>query len=310
LAQRLNELAKVQDNGSGPRRWETIGDCEVCVPEGQFPWGVVFFLGGALIGQYPRLCYDALLRPLADRTGCCVIAVPYEVDTDHGLLALDVQRRFGVALSLAEDRYGWNVGTMPKFALGHSLGAKLHVIRHCKEQDQAAVGKEPLAVMAFNNFGITDSISLAREALRMFQGVGTPPGMDQIFSVLEPMAKKYAESAGLEFNPGPEEMEDMMREGFQAPSTKVLVFGDDQLDCGEDLISATAERGNPVQRSALEGNHLTPVFLKAADLAGAGIGGQMGSRAAAAAAERGLEVGDEQQMEALIQELEGWLRPR
>lgn len=307
LRRRLSELANLVDEGSGPKRWEKLGDCEVVVPQGQFPWGVLFFLGGAVLGQYPRLCYDALLRPLADRSGCAVIVVPYEVDTDHAAIANSVDERFNAALDLAASRYGWDASRMPIFALGHSLGAKLHVIRHCGSSEK--VKAEPVAVMAFNNFGVADQLTLAKQALEAFQGGAAPPGLDMLWNALEPMARRAAKSAGIEFTPGPEEMEDMVRAGYSAPSTRVLAFGVDPLDCSEDLIDSASDRGQPMMRARLIGNHLTPVLLKVADLAGEAVGGNMGQRLGAAAREQGLEVGNADELEDLLEDLAGWLRP-
>eukprot|EP00929_Paragymnodinium_shiwhaense_P119692 TRINITY_DN91588_c0_g1_i1.p1 TRINITY_DN91588_c0_g1~~TRINITY_DN91588_c0_g1_i1.p1 ORF type:complete len:474 (+),score=103.74 TRINITY_DN91588_c0_g1_i1:107-1423(+) len=319
LSRRLGELAKLSD-AEESQRWEKVGDCELLVPSGQFPWGVVFFLGGAVLGQYPKVCYDRLLRPLADRTGCCVLAVPYEVSTDHKELASKAQEQFSEALEIAAEKYGWDAARMPKFGLGHSLGSKLHVIRHCSEE--TAAKKEKLALMAFNNFSIADSLSLAKEALQAFQGGPTGgvagAGMDAVFSFLEPMARRAAANAGIEFKPGPDEMEGIMQEAYSAPSTQMIIFNDDRLDCAEDLIDATAERSTPVSRKVLQGDHLTPVVFKIGDIAGAAMKGPAAAAAAKAASMGGnpaaesmggFQVGDEQQLEDLLEALEGWLRP-
>lgn len=310
LRQRLDELATLSGEPGGPQRWEKLGDCDILVPLGQFPWGIVFFLGGALLGQYPRLCYDNLLRTLADRTGCAVIAVPYETDTDHGALAKEADARFRKALNLAGERYGWTIDRMPVFGLGHSLGAKLQVIRH--STGVAGVQAEPLAVMAFNNFGLTDSLTLAKEALQAFQGGAAPPALDMVWNILQPMAEKAAQNAGLAFTPGPEDMENMMREGYTAANTRIITFGIDRLDCGEELSEAASERGTgPVVRRKLRGDHLTPVFFSVGDLAGAALKGKgaMGERAAAAAQQQSFAVGNQEELNDLVDELVSWVRP-
>jgi hypothetical protein len=310
LRQRLGELTTLAGEEGASQRWERLGDCEVIAPAGQFPWGVVFFLGGAVLGQFPRLCYDSLLRPLADRTGCAVIAVPYETDVDHGLLAAGAEKRFRDALGLAADRYGWTTKRMPVFGLGHSLGAKLHVIRHSTSTE--GVEAEPLAVMAFNNFSLSDSLTLAKEALQTFQGGGVPPGLDIAWNMLQPLAQQAAKNAGMEFTPDAEEMEDMIRAGYTARSTRIIGFGIDQLDCGIELSAATSETGSgPVVCTDLPGNHLTPVFFSVGELAGAALGGQgaMGQRAAAAAQKQKLEVGNKTELDALLEDLVAWMRP-
>jgi hypothetical protein len=199
---------------------------------------------------------------------------------------------------------------MPVFGLGHSLGAKLHVIRHSTGAEGAR--SEPLAVMAFNNFGLSDSLTLAKEALQAFQGGSVSPTVDAVWNMLQPLAQQAAKNAGMEFTPDPGEMEDMIRAGYAAKSTRIIGFGIDQLDCGADLSDAASETGSgPVVCRDLPGNHLTPVFFSVGDLAGAALSGQgaMGQRAAKAAQKQRFEVGDQEELEALLEELVAWLRP-
>lgn len=46
-------------------------------------WGVVHFTGGAVLGSYPHIAYDAMLSELCDSSGLMVIATPYDLGTDH-----------------------------------------------------------------------------------------------------------------------------------------------------------------------------------------------------------------------------------
>ncbi|CAK0832285.1 unnamed protein product [Prorocentrum cordatum] len=196
------------------------------------------------------------------------------------------------------------------FGLGHSLGAKLHVIRHSTGVEGAR--SEPLAVMAFNNFGLSDSLTLAKEALQAFQGGSVSPTVDAVWNMLQPLAQQAAKNAGMEFTPDPGEMEDMIRAGYAAKSTRIIGFGIDQLDCGADLSDAASETGSgPIVCRDLPGNHLTPVFFSVGDLAGEALGGAgaMGQRAAKAAQQQRFEVGDQQELDALLEELAAWLRP-
>merc|ERR1712196_239543 len=113
-----------------------------------------------------------------------------------------------------------------------------------------------------------------------------------VWNVLQPLAQRAAENAGLEFSPGPEEMEAMIRQNYAAASTRILAFGIDRLDCGEELSEAVSERGTgPVMRRKVPGDHLTPVFFRVGDLAGAAMKGKgaMGDRAAAAAQKQTFE---------------------
>ena len=47
--------------------------------------GVVHFVGGAVLGSYPHIAYDAFLRRLGDDAGVVVVATPYELGVDHAI---------------------------------------------------------------------------------------------------------------------------------------------------------------------------------------------------------------------------------
>ena len=58
----------------------------------------------------------------------------------------------------------------PTFRVGHSLGAKLLVIGACG--DGAAEERARLGLLAFNNFGVADSVKLAASVVQQMQGGG------------------------------------------------------------------------------------------------------------------------------------------
>ena len=93
-------------------------------------WGFVHFLGGAALGQYPQVCYDAFLSAVSERTGVTIIATPYELGTKHGEMAKKTRRAFERAKRVVQERNGLDAGenVLPVFYVGHSLGAKLHVV--------------------------------------------------------------------------------------------------------------------------------------------------------------------------------------
>lgn len=59
-----------------------LGGAWVRFPPGR-AWGVVHFTGGAVLGSYPHIAYDAMLSELCDTSGLMVVATPYDLGTDH-----------------------------------------------------------------------------------------------------------------------------------------------------------------------------------------------------------------------------------
>jgi len=307
LRTQLVELAK-RDTGKGAGRWEDLGGSCAILPADAIPWGVAHFVGGAVLGQFPQLCYDALLRPLADQAGVAVVCTPYELGSDHDALALDVGTAFEMAVAVGAARYGWSLERMPRFALGHSLGAKLQVLLRCR----AAAGAAPplgIGLLAFNNFGVQDQVRLLRETLQSIRG--TPTDSSFWESVIEPSIGRVAQLSGMEFQPGPEEMLARIRSGYAgADRTRLFRFADDGLDCSGELLDALA----PLARlDLLGGGHLTPVLISLADV-GQQAGGMPGpaGKVAGRVQERlgatGISLGNQEQLEALVDSLVAWVR--
>jgi len=316
LRSRLQELA-VRDggNGSGSRRWEDLGGARAILPASAIPWGVAHFVGGAVLGQFPELCYDALLRPLADRAGIAVVCTPYELAPDHNKLADKVGDAFESAMAAGADRYGWVPERMPRFALGHSLGSKLQVLLRCRD-NPPAVG---LGLLAFNNFGVEDQVSLLRETLQAL-GVNAGPvgaSADRFWqNVLEPALGRVAKLSGMQFKPGPEEMLALVANNYDRSTgkTRAFCFEQDNLDCSEELLEALSERGAFADRINLQGGHLTPVVLSVQDVAGAAAANAPGptGRVMDNFSERlggvGGSLGNEAECEQLVDELVLWVR--
>jgi hypothetical protein len=159
-------------------------------------WGVVHFIGGAVLGSYPHIAYDAFLARLGDNAGVFVVATPYELGTDHAAISRECQGKLAAAWGAVAAREGYNPAAMPVFAAGHSLGCKLHLIAACsgvgEEEEKNGEGGEgegggkgegggggvqspPPAraghlFVAFNNATAADSVRLlekfARELLK------------------------------------------------------------------------------------------------------------------------------------------------
>ena len=65
---------------------------------------LVHFVGGAVLGSYPHIAYDAFLRRLGDDAGVVVVATPYELGVDHGAIARECQSSLAAAWSRAAAR--------------------------------------------------------------------------------------------------------------------------------------------------------------------------------------------------------------
>lgn len=308
LRTRLAELAKTGLGADAARRWEELGNAKVLVPETTLPWGVLHFTGGAVLGQFPELCYTSLLQPLADKAGLAVICTPYELSRDHQELADAAGADFSEALALGAAKFGWAPERMPRFAMGHSLGAKLQVLLRCQEGAQKVAG---VALLAFNNFGVEDQVRLLREALKAVQGPSSfygGPAADRIWKqFLEPAIGRAATLTGVQFTPGPDELLDLVEERYDREQrTRLFRFGDDTLDCSEELLKSLVVRG---ARSAdsleMKGGHLTPVVVSLADVGAAAAAGappdlasRLGERLGGAAAPK---FGSEGELEVLVQ---------
>lgn len=333
LRSRLSELQK-QSGGQGSERWEDLGGAKLLLPASSIPWGVVHFIGGAVLGQFPELCYSALLRPLADRVGVAVICTPYELGSDHATLAATAGALFETAVSLAAAKYGWSAGTMPRIALGHSLGAKLQVLLQCREATDVNIvlDRAPtigVGLLAFNNFGVEDQVRLLKETLQTMQGGGpfagafnTPGSAADRFwaKVVEPVIGRAVQMSGIQFTPGPDELLEMVRNKYDGVSrTQLFSFEGDSLDCSEELVEALSERAAPGPAHIwLQGGHLAPVVVSMSDVGQAaassarGAAGQVASRFQErfSAAGSGVTLGNQEDLNELVEKLYQWLRGR
>jgi hypothetical protein len=127
LRSRLQRADLERRESGGGGGWEELGGAWVRLPAGR-AWGALHFTGGAVLGSYPHICYDALLGSLADASGLLVIATPYDLSTDHDGIAAAVAGKLRSALGAVAAREGLSPGALPLFGLGHSLGAKLQVL--------------------------------------------------------------------------------------------------------------------------------------------------------------------------------------
>lgn len=321
LRSQLAELATRRGDAGGGR-WEDLAGARVILPADAIPWGVVHFIGGAVLGQFPELCYDALLRPLADRAGVAVVCTPYELGNDHEALSQSLTAAFETAMAAGAVRYGWSRERMPRLLLGHSLGAKLQVLSCCRSSAAPEAPVAGVALMAFNNFGVEDQVRLLREtlsSLQAFSPVGGFAGMagDQLWEeLLQPAIGRLAKMRGLDFKPGPEEMLELVRSRYDSGGrTRAFRFAEDRLDCSEELLEALVERGAAgADCSFMAGGHLTPVFISLSDIAdrasssAPGMAGRVMDGVADRFMGAGGALGNEAELEVLIEGLVTWIR--
>jgi hypothetical protein len=72
--------------------------------------------------------------------------------------------------------------------------------------------------------------------------------------------------SGSEFTPSPLETNELVRSKYNTPRTKIYQFSDDKIDQSDllnDLLCETLAANNgAVSRGSLDGNHLSPVYVK------------------------------------------------
>jgi len=156
LRSRLQDLDVERNRSRGGRDgdgWEEINGAWCRTPPGR-AWGVAHFIGGAVLGSYPHIAYDAFLSQLCDEAGVFVVATPYELGTNHSAISAECQAKLNSAWGAVAAREGYNPGAMPVFAVGHSLGCKLQLIAACgggaaaADGDDAAKGSDKAGAQA------------------------------------------------------------------------------------------------------------------------------------------------------------------
>ena len=112
------ELARQADGGKKIGDWNILDlkeDGET-TPEivyllepssGAAPSCVIFFLGGAVLGQFPHISYSTFLERVATKMNASVVAVPYEVNLDHFSIAQRAVSRMKNAVIECEDSRGY-----------------------------------------------------------------------------------------------------------------------------------------------------------------------------------------------------------
>ena len=261
-------LAKISD--SRQSSWRKLNSPGfLLLPPTSTPWAAVHFVGGAGFGTAPQICYDSLLSSLVERTGVAVIATPFDLGTDHNLLAAKVHRDFDSGLAECIETYGL-ASAAPVYRIGHSLGAKLCVIGALREGGSEGGGggnAPPLGLLAFNNFGLADSAALAAELFDQFQGGAgrngeTMRAVLDAFSVVQQVATATGAGSNFEVSPSPQELESSVRASYSAPRTHVWRMGDDRLDSSDGLLACMPSAAEHVRTVLADVTHLAPVAFR------------------------------------------------
>jgi hypothetical protein len=274
---------------------------------GAAPSCVIFFLGGAVLGQFPHISYSTFLKRVAERTNAAVVAIPYEVGLDHFSIAQKAVSRMKGAVVECEDSRGYP-SSLPKYAIGHSLGCKLHTIGVAA----TGIGEElsGMGFVSFNNFGFAETITMARSfAKEMELGGGFQGGGPAPFDALFDLAGIAIGAVGLEFTPSPEDLDRIVKSKFNddeiLKKIRLFKFDDDDLDSSTRFIECF--EGSDVMMSILPGTHLTPVYLRLGidDLDLDDFSKEMADTATGGF--QNFSFGDEDLLDALVEEVSDWM---
>lgn len=289
----LEKVRDARDETSGAAGWSDVCGARVLSPTRARPWGMVHFIGGAVLGGFPDVAYDALLRRCVDELGLCVVATPYELDLDHDACARACGKAFREARMEIIDREGLASRATPTFRVGHSLGCKLATLLACEEDERddgtiemdatsgtaistSTVREDSVMcvgnfMIGFNNADAAESAKLiekfARELLKKrADASGANADFFKTLPSIAAFAERAAKAAGLEFTPTPEETLARARRKFVSPRTRLVKLKDDDLDQNAELLEALQKRfevypGKVDSRELDFGNHLTPVYF-------------------------------------------------
>lgn len=191
--------------------------------------GTIHFLGGALLATAPHLSYRSLLNALAD-AGYVIIATPFLNTFDHQAIARDVLNRFEQCCARLEFQTRLDPD-LPIYGLGHSMGAKLHLLIGSLYN----VTRAGNLLLAFNNYPVERSIPLAQEL-------------------------RLRETLDLQFTPSPAQTLALVKQDYQIAHNLLIQFRRDELDQTQALLPCLeAKFGRSTRWQMLPGTHLTPI---------------------------------------------------
>lgn len=284
---------------------------------GAMPSCIIFFLGGAVLGQFPHIAYSTFCKKLSTTLDASIVAVPYEVGLDH----FDIARRAASLMKntviLCEDGKRGYPSNLPKYAIGHSLGAKLHSIGIAA----TGIGTELSGVgfVSYNNFGFAETITMARSFVKEMQVGGGRVGSSSSsssatpFDALFDLAGMAVSAVGVEFTPSPNDMDKILTTKFDEELLKkirMFCFDDDDLDSTARFLNCFDDKRGSGARptvSYLPGTHLTPIYIKLGlddilfDDATRGVANQV------TGGFQNASFGNEKDLDTLVTEVSNWM---
>lgn len=160
--------------------WYEMDSCFVIVPPvevARVPKAVIHFVGGFVLGAYIPISYATLLTHLGN-SGFIVVATPIPlIDSKHGIVAEQALKSFSSCyFNHIKSILGNSFSDVPILGLSHSLGGKITVLMGSLIKERKTSPKRYGNVfLAFNNFGIMDSLDMTTS--QAFKTV--PPGVRQ-----------------------------------------------------------------------------------------------------------------------------------
>lgn len=319
---RIDQQWKLQQRMKPRSRWQAMSihaddptapasTVHVLEPPGQTrPSCLIVFIGGAGLGQFPHISYNELLVRVSDRLNAAVVVAPYSVGLDHFVLSKQVgELARKTVLQLEDDPKYDFPASLPTYCLTHSLGGKLATIY------AAATGLEyeGVGIMAFNNFGFSQTIGIAKEFAKQIQSSGSvgPSGgatMSQLFD----LAETFIGAINVDFVPSPVETERIISLKYdkdRQKRTRLFVFDNDKLDSTDSFVQACQGGAGP-HLSGLPGGHLTPVYFR---FGLDELPEETRDKVRGAKGETSFEsvsFGDEKELDTLVEEVCGWILGR
>ena len=218
---------------------------------------------------------------------------------------------------LCEDGKRGYPSNLPKYAIGHSLGAKLHSIGIAA----TGIGNElsGIGFVSYNNFGFAETITMARSFVKEMQVGGGRVGSSSSsssatpFDALFDLAGMAVSAVGVEFTPSPNDMDKILTTKFDEEVLKkirMFCFDDDDLDSTTRFLSCFNDKRGSGARptvSYLPGTHLTPIYIKLGlddiifDDATRGVANQV------TGGFQNASFGNEKDLDTLVTEVSNWM---
>jgi hypothetical protein len=259
---------------------------------------------------YEKVAYNEFLLRVSDKLNAAVITAPYQVGLDHFALSKQSGERLRKAIMYCQDdparQYPEN---LPIYSLSHSLGAKLQTIYiSATQQDYDGIG-----FLAYNNFDFAQTISMAKSFAneiqkqqgRSFSQTGVN---NELLDTIFGFAEQAISAIGLDFSPSKADTSRLIQLRYDEDcqkKTRLFVFDDDTLDSSRSFIEDC--QGSGPSASALPGNHLTPVYFQFG-LDDLEMTDELKGIAEEAGGLSGASFGNEHELEALVNEVCGWIK--